>query len=346
MNKLKNIHLNYLIKMKTVKQNNSKEFILEFFKDSKIKDDKGVLTISEVQKEFEDFIGKKSPYKLVFDFDLHDKFKDSELIMQGSYFLLAIRDYLNDKGQTSLLKINIKPDSLELSKNLKLKNCKILESKHSNFEFLSEFSFLSIYQYLNEKEQSINKILVKSNEVLNLDLSKFKIQTGNKDEIPEIDLSEDYQSAKNRLNSYVTKEIMPIKSSLREKLNKELKRIKDHYFKQIKEKDDEVERCMEKINLLKSKLKHTYYDRDISILNRLIRESKERLENLKKKSYKTRLETEEKFHTTDEIEKHVLSIKNSLINITLFYYPVYDVQVSIRRKKVVRKYDPVFDVIF
>src|SRR3989338_3740648 len=126
MSKQKNTLLNYLTKMET--KNNSKEFILEFFKGSKIKDEKGVLTISEVHKDFEDFIGKKSPYKLVFDFNLHNKFKDSELIVQGSYFLLVIRDYLSDKGQTSLLKINIKPNLLDIKK-LKLKNYNIVEIK-------------------------------------------------------------------------------------------------------------------------------------------------------------------------------------------------------------------------
>jgi len=332
--------------MEKANQNNSKEFILEFFKDSKIKDERGVLTISEVLPEFEDFIGKKSPYKLVFDFNLHNKIKDSELIMQGSYFLLSIRDYLSDKGQTSLLKINTTPNLSEISKIPKLKNCKVIEIKQSSYEFLSEFSFLSNYQYLNEKKQSQNKILVKNREVLNLDLSKFKIQTSNKDEIPEIDLSNAYQIAKNRLTSNVTKEIKPIKIILKEKLDRELGRIKDHYFKQIKEKDEEVERCAEKIKLLKSKLKHTFYDRDISILNRLIRESQERLENLKKKSYKSRLEAEEKFHVNDEVEKHVLSIKNNLINVTLYYYPTYDLDIITKGKKVVQKYDPVLKVIY
>jgi hypothetical protein len=327
-------------------KNNSKEFILDFFKGSKITDENGVLNISEVPKEFEDFIGKKSPYKLVFDFKLHNKVKDSELIMQGSYFLLSIRDYLSNKGQTSLLKINIKPDLSSLNQNPKLKNLHIKEIKPANFGFLSEFSFLSAYQYLNGKKQTISRILVSDKEVLDINLGRFKTQNGHKEEIPDIDLNESYTTAKNRLDSQIIKEIRPIKAYLREKLDKELHRIKDHYFKQIKEKDEEVERCIEKIKLLKSKLKHTYYDRDISILNRLIRESNERLENLKKKSYKERLKAEEKFHTTDEVEKHVLSIKNSLINVTLFYYPVYSLLAFSKGKTHYVRYNPVLERIF
>jgi hypothetical protein len=328
-----------------MKEYNSRNFILEFFKGCKIKDEKGVLTIQEVSRDFEEFIGKKSPYKLVFDFDLHQKVNDSELVTQGSYFLLAIKDYLSKMGQTSLLKLDIKLNLTEVNKNPKLKYCKILEIKPEDNSFLSEFSFLSIYQYLNEKKQTINKFLVKDTEVLDLDLSKFKARNGNKEEICSMDLKESYELAKKRLDMQVNKEIKPIKLSLNAKLDKELLRIKDHYFKQIKEKDEEVERCREKIKLLKSKLKHTYYDRDINTLKRMIKESEARLEMLQKKSYRARLHAEEIFHINDEVEKHILSIKNSLINITLYYYPVYRLTVLSKGKKIIRKYDPVLQSI-
>lgn len=320
---------------------NPKTFIIEFFKDCKIEDKKGVLTIRKVPKDFEDFIEKKSPYKLVFDSDLHTKTKDSELIMQGSYFLLAIKDYLRNKGQTSLVKLNIKPDLAELNKNPKLKKYKILEIKRDGYNFLSEFYFLLTYQYLNEKKQVISKFLVKDKNILNLDISKFKSVNGSKEEVPEIDLREQYDLVKKKLNAQVSKEIKTIKSALNVKLEKELHRIKSHYSKQIKEKDDEVEKCAEKINLLESKLKHTFYDRDICTIKRMIRESQARLEMLKKKSYKERLQAEEAFHINDEVEKHVLSIKNILINGTLYYYPIYSIVVSSKGKKIEKKWDGV-----
>lgn len=323
---------------------NSKQFILEFFKNCKVQDQKGVITISEVPKEFEDFIGKKSPYKLVFDINTHTKIKDSELIMQGSYFLSAIRDYLGDKAQTSLLKINFKSQE-ELVKSSSLKNLKILDIKSRETGFIYEFYFLSTYQYLNEKKQSLSKIFVKDNEILHIDINKFKIQKGNKEEIPALDLTKPYQLAKKTLNQQVEKEIKPIKLHLREKIKKELLRIKDHYFKQIKEKDEELERCAEKIKLLQSKLKHTFYERDIRILQMQIRESKERLEYLKKKSYKERLRTEEIFHINDEVEKHILLIKNNLIHAAVIYYPIFSLQVYSKGKKSIIKYDPILDKI-
>jgi hypothetical protein len=343
MKKPKNIPQNCLITKKEKNKNSLKEFILEFFKNSQIKEEGGVMTISEVPREFEEFIGKKSPYKLVFNFDLHTKIKDSDLIMEGCYFMLAIRDYLRDKGQTNLLKIDSKFDFKQISKSPKLKNCKLIKIHTNNLGFLYEFSFLSTYQYLNDKKQIIRTILVKDKDILDLDIHKFNIQKGNKEEIPSLDTLEFYKTAKRKLDEEVHKDIKPIKLILKEKIDKELFRIKDHYFKQIKEKDEELETCANKIKMLKAKLRHTTYHRDISILNRMIRESSERLEMLKRKGYRERLKIEENFHIKDEIEKHVLSIKNKLINLTVFYYPIHSIEVSCKGKKLVINYDSVFN---
>ncbi|MEI6849682.1 MAG: hypothetical protein WCK29_01460 [archaeon] len=323
------------------KEYNSKEFLLEFFKDSAIDNGDNVLTISNVSPDFENFIGKKAPYKFVFDIATHDKIKDSELIMQGSYFLLAIRDYLSDKGQTSLLKIHAKLDST----NPLFKKYKILESKESSLDYIYQFSFSSVYQYLNDKKQSTNTFLMKSNSPPDINMNKFKTSKCSNEEISSIDPTAQYNIAKSLLDKKVKEEIKPLKIILKEKLSKELFRVKDHYHKQIKEKDDEVESCANKIKMLQSKLRHTSYERDRSILRRLIRESEERLEMLKKKSYKERLKAEELFHINDEIEKHALSIKNSLINLTVFAYPIFEIHVSAKGKKEILKYDPILNKV-
>jgi len=137
-------------------------------------------------------------------------------------------------------------------------------------------------------------------------------------------LTEQYQIAKNDLDEKVNKETKSLKVLLKGKLDKELFRVKNHYHKQIKEKDEEVETCANKIKLLQSKLRHTSYERDRNIIIRTIRESTERLEMLKQRSYKERLQVEETFHIKDEVEKHVLSIKNNLINVTVYYYPIFE----------------------
>ena len=329
-----------------MEKHNLKKFILEFFKDCKITDKNKVLTIKNVQKDFEEFIGKKSPYKFVFSFDLHSKTKNSELITQGSYFLLSIKDFLRDKVKTNLLKLNIKPNLAKLNKDPKFKKLKITKIESKEFVFLCKFYFLSTYESLNQKNQSINKFLIKDLKILDLDLDKFKTKAGDIKEIDSIDLEKEYLLAKKRLTLELNKITKPMKNSLNKKLSKEIKRIKDHYSKQIQEKDYEVKRCEEKIMLLGSKLKHTFYDRDILNIKRNIRESEARLEMLKQKSYKERLTAEENFHIKDEVEKHVLAIKNNLINITLFYYPIYEVTASSKTEKISKKYDPFLDKVF
>ncbi len=286
-------------------QDISKKFLLEFFKDSIIEEKEGVFTVNNVSEDFENFIGKKAPYKFVFDIGTHNKVDNSELIMQGSYFLLAIRDYLENKGQTSLVKLQLNPKD---------------KTKMKGEKCFYEFSFMSTYQYLNDKKQSLHRFFVKDGKILDIDISKFKTQKGNKEEIQTLNSEEYYNFAKKKLGEQVSQDVKPIKNLLKQKLEKELTRIKDHYSKQIKEKDEEVESCANKTKLLQSKLRHTSYERDRNIIIRLIKESTERLDMLKKRSYKERLKAEEEFHIKDEVEKHALTIKNTLINITVYYF--------------------------
>lgn len=324
-----------MVKDKSKSANETKEFILEFFKNSKLSDKNGVLTIEDAPSDFELFLGEKAPYKLVFDFNKHNEVEGSELILKGSYFLSTIRDYLRDKGQTSLLKINIDLDQKQFKE-------KILEVKKEKYSYLTDFTFLSICQYLNEKNQFTTKFLVKDKEILDLDLSKFKLETAKKEEFQSIDIAEQYKIAQNKLKDFIKKETKDVRKSLLEKLGKELHRVKDHYYKQIKEKDEELERCEEKIKLLQGQLKHTFYERDIRILEMKIRESKTRLEELKQRTYRERMKAEEVFHVNDETDKHAMAINHRLINAAIIYYPIYTLKVSQKGKTKEMDYDPVF----
>ncbi len=265
MNNMKN-----KIPKQTKKDNTSiKNFLLEFFKESNIEEKEGVITVENVSSSFESFVGKKAPYKFVFDVNLHNKVNNSELIMQGSYFLLAIRDYLSDKAQTTLLKINIKKDIDEIKKNSLFKKFNIIELNEKERGYIYRFSFLSNYEYLNNKKQSINTLLIKDRKVFDLDLSSIKANDDHEKNIQTPDLEEQYNFAREQLDEKISQETKTIKELLREKLKKSLFRIKDHYHKQIDEKDEELESCANKIKMLQAKLRHTTYDRDINILNRI-----------------------------------------------------------------------------
>jgi len=324
----------------------TKKFILDFFEGSNINERNEILTIGGVQTDFEEFVGKKAPYRLVFDFEKHSKTDNSELITKGSYFLSTIRDYMQDKGQTSLFKLNIPSKKLDINEHFKLGNCKLIEVKRNKeYRFLPKFTFLSNCQYLNEKKQFMNSILVKEGKILDITLGK--LTEGRKADIGEEDVSKEYNVAMVKLDNIIKEETKDIKLSLRKKLRKELERVKYYYSNQIKEKDEEIERCKEKIKSFKSKLRHTFYERDADILRMKIREYEERFEKLKRQGYVKRLKIEEKFHITDETDKHALLIDNHLMNISIIYYPLEVFTLVCQRNGVKRSvklnYDPLFE---
>ena len=324
----------------------TKKFILEFFKNSKVTEKNGVLLIQNASEDFEKFLGEKAPYTLVFDSVTHNRVENSELIAKGSYFLLAIRDYLRGKGQTSLVKINADFEKIDVKKYLKLGGWKIKDiTERYQAGFIPKFTFYTVSQYLNKKKQVMHNITVKKGNVVDFDFSKFRITSGNKGEVSNIDFAGDYQAAKEKLSEILENEAEEIKKELCEKLEEELGRIKKYYGKQKREKDDELERVVEKIKMLEAKLKHTYYRRDADILRRMIRETNTQLEKLKTIGYEERLKGEEEFHLNDEKEKHALLVDSSLMHCMVYYYLIKVYFVVLVNGKKIKKvefgYDPI-----
>lgn len=328
------------------------EFTLEFFKNlnCKINERKGVFTISNVPRDFETFVGKYSPYILVFDLEKHKEIENSEIMVKGSYILTAIRDYLRNKGQTNLFKLNIKikEPSQEIKKDLKFNNCKLGDiTKKQVFETLSRFTFFSNCQYLNEKQQFINSIYTMNNKLLDLNLDEYEIIEGNKDEIEVKNTTPEYIIAKFKLSDKIKKDISEMKELLKEKLNKRVNVLRELYRHQIKEKDEELEKYEEKVKISESELEHAYYDNDIKSLKNKIKKYKEYIDRLKKEGYQERLSKEEEFHVQDEIDKHSLIINNNLINISIFYYPSFLFVAQIKKDNTERdlnlSYNPILE---
>jgi hypothetical protein len=302
-------------------QINNKKLIIEFFKDTKLSEKNDILTVPKAPKEFEEIFGKKAPYKLVFNLNKHNLVPGSEFITQGSYFLSSMKEYMDVYGQTSLIKLNILLPSTIINK-MSIGNCSILKKqKKQDYAYLPEFTLFSNATALNERKQFLRSYLVKNKNILDLDLTKFKTLKSDSKEISELNILEQYNVAKTIFKSDLQENVQDIKLSLKEKLKTEIKRINEYYTNQIKEKDDEIDVCIKKINTLKSELKHTFYQRDADNLRRNIRDSGVRLEMLKKRDYKERLEEEKIFHLRDEINKHALIIENKLVNATIYYYP-------------------------
>ena len=316
-----------------------KKFILDFFKFLKcnIIEKENFIKINKAPKDFEDFLGKEAPYTLVFDQEQLEIIENSELITKGSYFLASIRDYLEDKGQTTILKLMIpivNPDK-EIKKGINFNRCKLIKvGEKEGRKYLTKFTFFSSCQYLNEKKQFISPIFITNNNVLNLDLEKYDFQEGDKNDLEIKDLQDSYNVAKDELNNIVKKEIRETKSILNEKLDKELTRLNNLYAKQIDEKDEELEKYEEKVAIFKGQLEHAYYDKDIIALKNNIKKYQDYVECLKKEGYKERLKIKESFYIQDEIDKHGLKIDNNLINLSIIHYPAFMFSLSLKKGEI------------
>ena len=149
-------------------QNDIKQLVESFFKslNSTLSWNGDSLRVSNVPQDFEIFFGKKSPYNLVFSEDITSR--ENELIAKGSFMLKAITDYLDKKGQMASIKIDFNEDFLSaFRKYLKLKNAEIQSLlKEEEYNRIYKFTFQTLLQYLNEKEQINNSLYVKGNDII------------------------------------------------------------------------------------------------------------------------------------------------------------------------------------
>jgi len=319
-----------------------KEFTLNFFKslNCNILDKETHIIIKNVPDSFENFVDNYSPYILVFDMDQHKLIEDSELMEKGSYLLKSMREYLETTGQTTLLKLNIqiKDPKLEIKKELKFNNCKIMNvTKLKENDFILRFIFLSTCQYLNEKEQFLNSIYENNNNIISFDSSMYEVIEGNREDIINNnkigELVKKYNLVKANLKSNLNKNTQNIKSLLKGKLDKEITRLQDHYSKQVQEKDDTLENREEKFKITSSQLEHAYYDEDIRKLKIKLKKIKEEIDDLKKKGNKTRLNEEKEFQINEEINKHKLDVTHKLINASIMYYPTFLFNILLKNKQ-------------
>jgi len=318
------------------KTQDMREFVLEFFKFLKCKviEKENYLKINNAPKDFEDFLGKEAPYILVFNQEQLKELGDAELITKGSYFLASIRDYLDDKGQTTVLSlmIPIVNPNKEIKKEINFNNCKLIDvGKKEGKKYLTKFTFFSSCQYLNEKKQFVSPFYISNNKVLDLDLEKYNFQEGDKNDLEVKNLHDSYNVAKEELNNVIKKEIKDTKLLLKEKLDNELNRLNKHFNQQINEKDEELDKYQEKVTIFKGQLENAYYDKDIKALKNKIKKYEDYVERLKKEGYKERLKVEKSFHIQDEIDKYSLKIDNNLINLSIVHYPAFIFTISLKK---------------
>jgi hypothetical protein len=310
------------------------EFVKNFFQNlgADLIEKKDHLIISNVSEDFEKFYGKKSPYKFVFD--EKNQIGEADLIEKGSYALKTISNYLENFGQTTLLKINFKKNGEEeIKKRINLPNSKIINfSKKKKFNFFFRFTFHTTYQYLNESEKIINDVYIYNGEAIKGNLSNYDVEEGSKDEIKIPDIKESYFLAKDELKKITLPKTEQVARDLNLRLEKEIQRIKGHFLQETKEIDENLEKAKKKLNeyeLMKNAEK--------------IYKQIEVIKNLKQKTNFGELEIDKERAIQLEKQKHLLNINNKLFNTTLIYYPLEIFDVTLKNEDSKRIIEICFD---
>lgn len=319
------------------------KFVEAFFKNLKaeLNWNSQILTITNVPESFESFLGKKAPYNLVFQPGIDP---NAELMAKGSFLLKAMTSYLENKGQTTLIKLDFDRDyKEEFKRYLKLKNSEIYSlNKSPKYQKIIRFSFLTTLQYLNEKEQLMNSIYTHEGKVIQFNLDKYKQLEGNKGDLDKMEIKLEYELAKEELKKMLQEKIRETSLMLSKKLNKERERIKEHYQNEMKEIELSQLKNQEQIANLEKQIPKSDDQEKIVILNK-IEKIKENLNSIQSSEKKSKIEQEEKFFINDELHKHTLDVNNKLLNTTIIYYPIFNFTLFFKSSDSARQLELVYD---
>lgn len=309
-----------------------RNYVKTFFLNcgSEVSDDKGIITVKNIPKSIKDFLGRDEPYFFSIGEFIDNK---AEVITQGSFILKVMNDYLQNKGQTTLLKIDFSNAVENMTIPVILKECELFkQDKKEIMDKLVRFTFSTDFQYLNEREQILKEIYVKNNELINVNLDNIKLVEGNSKDITYQNVEFDYVLAKNSIKHELKEKITSTSVELKKRLEKEIDRINHHYDKQKEE-------LTVKLTKLNKQLDEAKKENDEKKINRL---NQEIIEIDKKINDKIAL-VEKEFFTQDEINKHSLNLKTSLLNTTIIYYSNYKFDLHLKNKKSVRTIQLDFD---
>jgi hypothetical protein len=294
-------------------------FVIKFFNNlgSEIKQDGERLVISCIPQNFEKFSGKNGPYFLSFDGEK----EGYEVVSPSHYLIKAIREFLEDRGGTTLLKINFLTElKEEIPKIIPFLNAEIKNiNKTAKNNFIFKFSFATTFQYFNEKETAIHHIFVKDNEVINWDESLILVE-GNKRDVQEVNADKEYSISREELKKMILPKTDELKNKLGEKLENEIAQIHQLYEKNISEIEAQEESLKKQAKANKD---------DLEKAKKIARS----LENMKEENNKKKIKDEEEEFIQKEIKKHGLKIENKLINTTIIYFPVYHLNLTLEIEK-------------
>lgn len=295
------------------------DFFIKFFKSigSEVKQDGNFLIISNIPANFEKFSGKRGPYMLSFNGE-----KEGYEVVSPNYYLIkTIKEFLEGRGETTLLKINFAIDFKdEIPKRIPFLNSEIKNiSKTTRNNFIFKFSFITTFQYMNEKENMINHIFVQDNKIIPFS-EALDLVEGNKRDFMEVNADKEYSLAKEELKKVVLPKTEELKIKLSGQLNSEISRIQQHYENNLSEIEAQEKSLKKQIETNKEDKEKT-------------KKLAKAMETLKQENNKKKITDEEEEFIQKEIRKHGLKIDSKLLNTTIIYFPIYNLNLTLEIEK-------------
>lgn len=295
-------------------ENKLLNFVARFFSnlncECKFEDE--ILIITKTPKSFQKFYGKNEPYK--FTTNKAKSSEDIEFLEKSSYIIKTISAFLEDSGQSTLLKIDFQINPIPQIKNqLKLANSRVMKLKpKKKYDIFFRFTFHSSFQYLNERNKIINEIYVHNNKAITGDLNDYPVIEGKKTDVRIPDMKEPYFAAKEELQKRLEDKKKEYIEVLNSELSKAIERINSHFETEEKE-------LLEHFTKAKLKLEELRKEGDLKKVDKqekLIQNIQQKLDTEERKKDKERSILIEK-------NRHGLNLNNKLFNTTLIYHPIF-----------------------
>jgi len=269
----------------------------------------------EVFRKGNDIVIKGIPEKIQLIFKIE---RNVELLFDdltdSAGLIIKIKDYLRNKPSKTLLKIDFEFPA-NINEKISLRNCSIskVEKKHEN-NYFSRFTFLTTFRYKSNIEQALNEIYVHEGKIVSGDLKDYNVKEGKVEEASTDHLAKDYDVAKEKLRELLDKKVIEVSSDLDKDLDKEVKRIEEHFGSVLGE-----------FNLNRNRILERIKESEESGDSDRVKKNKELFNASFSDSHLKRIEDEKKIVIDNEKMKYALDVENKLINTTIIYYPVFKI---------------------
>ncbi len=300
-----------------------RKFVEEFFRNLKcdVREEEDIIVVDNIPKSFVDLVGRDAPYKLCFS-----KGEEGlDFVGKGSQMLATIVKYLEGAGKATILRIDFEVDpEVEIRKKLALRNCEIdsLTKGYKN-NFFSRFSFVTSFNYLNESNRVLSEIYIHEGGVVEGDLSGYCVVDGDKLEVDSNRVKLDYEIARVRCIKLVEDKQKEIGDVLKEKVEMEIARIREHYDKQLKELGGDLNGKLEKIRDVEVGLR-TCDDEERDSLRKKLERLRVGIVKNGDDEVVDKVLREREMTIGDAMQKFSLNVNRKLVNTTVIYYPVFN----------------------